>query len=98
MVCQYRDRAHVAEGLIRQYPEDKGLYEVELPSLSELQRKLDTSEALVRCLATFAHQLYTADPANLLHYHNRYVGGLLEAVTLLLYRGLNHTPDCLPSC
>ncbi|KAJ3805321.1 hypothetical protein F5876DRAFT_69898 [Lentinula aff. lateritia] len=46
MVCQYRDRAHVAKGLIRQYPEDKGLNEVELPSLSELQRKLDASEAL----------------------------------------------------
>ncbi|KAJ3911600.1 hypothetical protein F5877DRAFT_73063, partial [Lentinula edodes] len=70
MVCRYRDRAHVAEGLIRQYPEDKGLYEVELPSLSELQRKLDASEALVHCLATFAHRLYTADPANLLHYHD----------------------------
>ncbi|KAJ3916496.1 hypothetical protein F5877DRAFT_80855 [Lentinula edodes] len=46
MVCSYRDRAHVAEGLIRQYPEDEGLYEVELPSLSEVQRKLDASEAL----------------------------------------------------
>ncbi|KAJ3897974.1 hypothetical protein F5879DRAFT_927424 [Lentinula edodes] len=71
MVCQYRDRAHVAEGLIRQYPKDEGLYEVELPSLSELQRKLDASEALVR--------------------------GLLEAITLLLYRGLHHTPECLSS-
>ncbi|KAJ3858797.1 hypothetical protein EV359DRAFT_87196 [Lentinula novae-zelandiae] len=97
MVCQYRDRAHVAEGLIRQYPEDKGLYEVELPSLSDLQRKLDASEALVRRLATFAHRLYTADPANLLHYHNHYVGGLLEAVTSLLYRGSTLTPDRLPS-
>ncbi|KAJ3900087.1 hypothetical protein F5879DRAFT_925729 [Lentinula edodes] len=46
MVCSYRDRAHVAEGLIRQYPEDEGLYEVELPSLSEVQRKLDASDAL----------------------------------------------------
>ncbi|KAJ3911100.1 hypothetical protein F5877DRAFT_73443, partial [Lentinula edodes] len=71
MVCSYRDRAHVAEGLIRQYPEDEGLYEVELPSLSEVQRKLDASEALVCRLATFAHRLYRADPANLLHYHNR---------------------------
>ncbi|KAJ3858294.1 hypothetical protein EV359DRAFT_87957 [Lentinula novae-zelandiae] len=97
MVCQYWNRAHVAEGLIRQYPEDEGLYEVELPSLSELQRKLDASEALVRRLATFAHRLYRSDPTNLLHYHNRYVGGLLEAITLLLYRGLHHTPDRLPS-
>ncbi|KAJ3897344.1 hypothetical protein F5879DRAFT_996189 [Lentinula edodes] len=97
LVCQYRNRAHVAEGLIRQYPEDEGLYEVELPSLSELQRKLDASEALVRRLATFAHRLYRSDPANLLHYHNRYVGGLLEAITLLLYRGLHHTPDRLAS-
>ena len=97
MVCSYRDRAHVAEGLIRQYPEDEGLYEVELPSLSEVQRKLDASEALVRQLATFAHRLYRADPANLLHYHNRYVGGLLEAITLLLYRGLHHTPERLSS-
>ncbi|KAJ3911747.1 hypothetical protein F5877DRAFT_85585 [Lentinula edodes] len=97
MVCQYRDRAHVAEGLIRQYPEDEGLYEVKLPSLSELQRKLNASEALVRWLATFAHRLYRADPANLLHYHNRYVGGLLEGITLLLYRGLHHTPECLSS-
>ncbi|KAJ3897253.1 hypothetical protein F5879DRAFT_927979, partial [Lentinula edodes] len=97
MVCRYRDRAHVAEELIRQYPEDEGLYEVELPSLSDLQRKLDASEALVHRLATFAHRLYTADPANLLHYHNRYVGGLLEAVTLLSYRGSTHTPDRLPS-
>ncbi|GAW10478.1 hypothetical protein LENED_012749 [Lentinula edodes] len=45
MVCRYRDRAHVAEGLIKQYPEDEGLYKVELPSLSEVQRKLDASEA-----------------------------------------------------
>ncbi|KAJ3885151.1 hypothetical protein GG344DRAFT_70786 [Lentinula edodes] len=97
LVCQYRNRAHVAEGLIRQYPEDEGLYEVELPSLSELQQKLDASEALVCRLATFAHQLYRSDPANLLHYHNRYVGGLLEAITLLLYRGLHHTPDRLAS-
>ncbi|KAJ3914004.1 hypothetical protein F5877DRAFT_83229 [Lentinula edodes] len=71
LVCQYRNRAHVAEGLIRQYPEDEGLYEVELPSLSELQWKLDASEALVRRLATFAHRLYRSDPANLLHYYNR---------------------------
>ncbi|KAJ3860631.1 hypothetical protein EV359DRAFT_85138 [Lentinula novae-zelandiae] len=97
MVCRYRDRAHVAEGLIRQYPEDEGLYEVELPSLSEVQRKLDASEALVRRLATLAHRLYQADPANLLHYHNRYVGGLLEAITLLLYCGLHHTPERLSS-
>ncbi|KAJ3925508.1 MAG: hypothetical protein NXY57DRAFT_967713 [Lentinula lateritia] len=97
MVCRYWDRAHVAEGLIRQYPEDEGLYEVELPSLSEVQQKLNASEALVRRLATFAHQLYRADPANLLHYHNRYVGGLLEAITLLLYRGLHHTPERLSS-
>ncbi|KAJ3846297.1 hypothetical protein EV368DRAFT_89257 [Lentinula lateritia] len=97
MVCRYRDRAHVTEGLIRQYPEDEGLYEVKLPSLSEVQRKLDASEALVRQLATFAHRLYRADPANLLHYHNRYVGGLLEAITLLLYRGLHHTPEHLSS-
>ncbi|KAJ3925166.1 MAG: hypothetical protein NXY57DRAFT_968259 [Lentinula lateritia] len=97
MVCSYRDRAHVAEGLIRQYPEDEGLYKVGLPSLSEVQRKLDASEALVRRLATFAHRLYRADPANLLHYHNRYVGGLLEAITLLLYRGLHHTPERLSS-
>ncbi|KAJ3845736.1 hypothetical protein EV368DRAFT_90192 [Lentinula lateritia] len=97
MVCQYRNRAHVTKGLIKQYPEDEGLYEVELPSYSELQRKLDASEALVRRLATFAHRLYQSDPANLLHYHNRYVGGLLEAITLLLYRGLHHTPDRLSS-
>ncbi|KAJ3804960.1 hypothetical protein F5876DRAFT_82368 [Lentinula aff. lateritia] len=97
MVCRYWDRAQVAEGLIRQYPGDEGLYEVELPSLSEVQRKLDASEALVCRLATFAHRLYRADPANLLHYHNRYVGGLLEAITLLLYRGLHHTPERLSS-
>ncbi|KAJ3847006.1 hypothetical protein EV368DRAFT_88236 [Lentinula lateritia] len=97
LVCQYRNRAHVAEALIRQYPEDDGLYEVELPSLSELQRKLDASEVLVCRLATLAHRLYRFDPANLLHYHNRYVGGLLEAITILLYRGLHHTPDRLPS-
>ncbi|KAJ3805432.1 hypothetical protein F5876DRAFT_81780 [Lentinula aff. lateritia] len=97
MVCRYWDRVHVAEGLIRQYPKDEGLYEVELPSLSELQRKLNASEALVRQLATFAHRLYRADPANLLHYHNRYVGGLLEAITLPLYRGLHHTPERLSS-
>ncbi|KAJ3900809.1 hypothetical protein F5879DRAFT_925137 [Lentinula edodes] len=97
MVCRYRNRAHVAEGLIKQYPEDEGLYKVELPSLSEVQRKLDASEALVRRLATFAHRLYRAYPANLLHYHNRYVGGLLEAITLLLYCGLHHTPEHLSS-
>ncbi|KAJ3803609.1 hypothetical protein F5876DRAFT_84896 [Lentinula aff. lateritia] len=89
-----RDRLEELEEL---YPEDDGLYEVELPSLSELQRKLDAPEALVRRLTTFAHRLYRSDPANLLHYHNRYVGGLLEAITILLYRGLHHTPDRLPS-
>ncbi|KAJ3848759.1 hypothetical protein EV368DRAFT_86254 [Lentinula lateritia] len=47
LVCQYRNRVHVAEDLIRQYPEDEG--------------------------------------------------GLLEAITLLLYRGLHHTPDRLSS-
>ncbi|KAJ3911699.1 hypothetical protein F5877DRAFT_85629 [Lentinula edodes] len=47
--------AHVAKGLIRQYPEDEGLYEVELPSLSELQRKLDASEALVRWRSLGGH-------------------------------------------
>ncbi|KAJ3845749.1 hypothetical protein EV368DRAFT_90170 [Lentinula lateritia] len=72
-VHHYRSRAHVAEGLIHQYPEDEGLYEVDLPSLSSMQDKLSKSEALVRRLATFAHRLYTADPANLLHYHNMYV-------------------------
>ncbi|KAJ3870786.1 hypothetical protein F5051DRAFT_447124, partial [Lentinula edodes] len=92
-VHRYRSRAHVAEGLIRQYPEDEGLYEVDLPSLSSLQARLNESEALVRRLATFAHRLYTADPANLLHYHNMYVGGLLEAVILLLSHGLAHPPE-----
>ncbi|KAJ3845681.1 hypothetical protein EV368DRAFT_90284 [Lentinula lateritia] len=91
-VHHYRSRAHVAEGLIHQYPEDEGLYEVDLPSLSSIKDKLNESEALVRRLATFAHQLYTADPANLLHYHNMYVGGLLEAVILLLSRSLAHPP------
>ncbi|KAJ3884288.1 hypothetical protein GG344DRAFT_84268 [Lentinula edodes] len=97
MVCQYWDRAHVAKSLIRQYPEDEGLYEVKLPFLSELQRKLDASEALVCQLATFAHRLYRADPVNLLHYHNWYVGGLLEAIILLLYCSLHHTPERLSS-
>ncbi|KAJ3804928.1 hypothetical protein F5876DRAFT_82413 [Lentinula aff. lateritia] len=92
-VHRYRSRAHVAEGLIRQYPEDEGLYEVDLPSLSSMQDRLNESEALVRRLATFAHRLYTADPANLLHYHNMYVGGLLEAVILLLSRSLAHPPE-----
>ncbi|KAJ3846385.1 hypothetical protein EV368DRAFT_89119 [Lentinula lateritia] len=78
-VHHYRSCAHVAEGLIHQYSEDKGLYKIDLPSLSSMQDKLNESEVLVRRLATFAHQLYTADPANPLHYHNMYVGGLLEA-------------------
>ncbi|KAJ3845996.1 hypothetical protein EV368DRAFT_89750 [Lentinula lateritia] len=92
-VHRYRSRAHVAEGLIRQYPEDEGLYKVDLPSLSSMQDRLNESEALVWRLATFAHRLYTADPANLLHYHNMYVGGLLEAVILLLSRSLAHPPE-----
>ncbi|KAJ3873485.1 hypothetical protein F5051DRAFT_506492 [Lentinula edodes] len=92
-VCHYRNRAHSAEGLIRQYPEDEGLYEIDLPSLSSMQDKLNDSEALVRCLATFAHRLYITDPANLLHYHNMYVGGLIEAVIALLSRGLTHPPE-----
>ncbi|KAJ3924922.1 MAG: hypothetical protein NXY57DRAFT_968759 [Lentinula lateritia] len=92
-VRRYRNRAHSAEGLIRQYPEDEGLYEIDLPSLSSMQDKLNDSEALVRRLATFAHRLYIADPANLLHYHNMYVGGLIEAVVALLSRGLTHPPE-----
>ncbi|KAJ3804098.1 hypothetical protein F5876DRAFT_83792 [Lentinula aff. lateritia] len=51
----YRSHAHIAEGLIRQYPEDEGLYKVDLPSLSSMQDKLNESEALVQHLATFAH-------------------------------------------
>ncbi|KAJ3804559.1 hypothetical protein F5876DRAFT_82960 [Lentinula aff. lateritia] len=78
-VHHYRSCAHIVEGLIHQYSEDKGLYKIDLPSLSSMQDKLNESEVLVRRLATFAHQLYTADPANPLHYHNMYVGGLLEA-------------------
>ncbi|KAJ3925194.1 MAG: hypothetical protein NXY57DRAFT_968211 [Lentinula lateritia] len=92
-IRRYRNRAHSAEGLIRQYPEDEGLYEIDLPSLSSMQDKLNDSEALVRRLATFAHRLYIADPANLLHYHNMYVGGLIEAVVALLSRGLTHPPE-----
>ena len=89
-VHRYRARAHVAEELIRKYPEDEGLYEVDLPSLSSLQNQLTASEAMVRCLATFAHRLYSADPANLLHHHNTYVGGLIEAIIALLSRSLLH--------
>ncbi|KAJ3804307.1 hypothetical protein F5876DRAFT_83389 [Lentinula aff. lateritia] len=92
-VHRYRARAHVAEELIRKYPEDEGLYEVDLPSLSSLQNKLTASEAMVRRLATFAHRLYTADPANLLHHHNMYVGGLIEAIITLLSRSLLHPPE-----
>ncbi|KAJ3925548.1 MAG: hypothetical protein NXY57DRAFT_1065393, partial [Lentinula lateritia] len=92
-----RQKQEIGSSTSRQYPKDEGLYKVELPSLSELQRKLNALEALVCRLATFAHQLYRADPANLLHYHNQYVGGLLEAITLLLYHGLHHTPERLSS-
>ncbi|KAJ3859587.1 hypothetical protein EV359DRAFT_86231 [Lentinula novae-zelandiae] len=45
-VHRYRSCAHVAEGLIRQYPEDEGLCEVDLPSLSSMQDRLNESEAL----------------------------------------------------
>ncbi|KAJ3884901.1 hypothetical protein GG344DRAFT_83371 [Lentinula edodes] len=92
-VHRYRARAHVAKELIRKYPEDEGLYEVDLPSLSSLQNKLTASEAMVCRLATFAHRLYSADPANLLHHHNMYVGGLIEAIITLLSRSLLHPPE-----
>ncbi|KAJ3871164.1 hypothetical protein F5051DRAFT_434072 [Lentinula edodes] len=92
-VHRYRARAHVAEELIRKYPEDEGLYEVDLPSLSSLQNQLTASKAMVRRLATFAHWLYSADPANLLHHHNMYVGGLIEAIITLLSRSLLHPPE-----
>ncbi|GAW09138.1 hypothetical protein LENED_011270 [Lentinula edodes] len=89
----YRTRAHVAEELIRKYPEDEGLYEVDLPSLSSLQDKLTASEVMLRRMATFAHRLHSADPANLLHHHNMYVGGLIEAIITLLSRSLLHPPE-----
>ncbi|KAJ3870942.1 hypothetical protein F5051DRAFT_434253, partial [Lentinula edodes] len=89
----FRARAHVAEELIRKYPEDEGLYEVDLPSLFSLQNKLMASEAMVCCMATFAHRLYSADPANLLHHHNMYVGGLIEAIITLLLHSLLHPPE-----
>ncbi|KAJ3885923.1 hypothetical protein GG344DRAFT_70109 [Lentinula edodes] len=92
-IHRYRARAHVAEELIRKYPEDEGLYEVDLPSLSSLQNKLTASEAMVRRLATFAHRLYSADPANLLHHHNMYVGGLIKAIITLLSHSLLHPPE-----
>ncbi|KAJ3858577.1 hypothetical protein EV359DRAFT_87521, partial [Lentinula novae-zelandiae] len=84
-VHRYRTRAHVAEELIWKYPEDEGLYEVDLPSLSSLQNKLTASEVMLRRMATFAHRLHSADPANLLHHHNMYVGGLIELVITLLH-------------
>ncbi|KAJ3858972.1 hypothetical protein EV359DRAFT_86960 [Lentinula novae-zelandiae] len=71
-VHRYWTRAHVSEELIRKYPEDEGLYEVDLPLLSSLQNKLTASEAMLRRMATFAHRLHSADPANLLHHHNMY--------------------------
>ncbi|KAJ3911518.1 hypothetical protein F5877DRAFT_73116 [Lentinula edodes] len=89
----YRARAHVAEELIRKYPEDEGLYEVDLPLLSSLQNKLTASEVMVHRMATFAHRLYSADPANLLHHHNMYVGGLIKAIITLLSRSLLHPPE-----
>ncbi|KAF8830926.1 hypothetical protein HHX47_DHR1000172 [Lentinula edodes] len=92
-VHRYRTRAHVAEELIRKYPEDEGLYEVDLPSLSSLQDKLTASEVMLRRMATFAHRLHSADPANLLHHHNTYVGGLIESVITLLSRSLLHPPE-----
>ncbi|KAJ3924819.1 MAG: hypothetical protein NXY57DRAFT_968964 [Lentinula lateritia] len=46
-VHRYRTRAHAAEELIRKFPEDEGLYEVDLPSLSSLQDKLTASEAML---------------------------------------------------
>ncbi|KAJ3884012.1 hypothetical protein GG344DRAFT_84727 [Lentinula edodes] len=69
-VHHYWTWAHVAEELIQKYPEDEGLYEVDLPSLSSLQNKLTASEVMPRRMATFAHWLHSADPANLLHHHN----------------------------
>ncbi|KAJ3871280.1 hypothetical protein F5051DRAFT_446397 [Lentinula edodes] len=89
-VDRYRTRAHVAEELIRKYPEDEGLYGVDLPSLSSLQNKLTASEVMLRHMATLAHRLHSADPANLLYHHNMYVGGLIEAVITLLSRSLLH--------
>ncbi|KAJ3870597.1 hypothetical protein F5051DRAFT_434505, partial [Lentinula edodes] len=89
----YRTRAHVAEELIRKYPEDEGLYEVDLPLLSSLQDKLTASEVMLRRMATFAHWLHSADPANLLHHHNTYVGGLIESVITLLSCSLLHPPE-----
>ncbi|KAJ3846565.1 hypothetical protein EV368DRAFT_88812 [Lentinula lateritia] len=92
-VHHYRTQAHVAEELIRKYPEDEGLYEVDLPLLSSLQEKLTASEAMLRRMATFAHRLHSADPANLLHHHNVYVGGLIESVITLLSHSLLHSPE-----
>ncbi|KAJ3928711.1 MAG: hypothetical protein NXY57DRAFT_1041420, partial [Lentinula lateritia] len=94
---RYRARAHVAEELIHKYPEDEGLYEVDLPSFSSLQDKLTASEAMLHRMATFAHRLHSADPANLLHYHNMYVGGLIESVITLLLRSLLHSPEQMRS-
>ncbi|KAJ3925091.1 MAG: hypothetical protein NXY57DRAFT_968396 [Lentinula lateritia] len=92
-VHRYRTRAHVAEELIRKYPEDEGLYEVDLCLLSSLQNKLTAFEVMLHCMATFAHRLHSADPANLLHHHNMYVGGLIESVITLLSRSLLHPPE-----
>ncbi|KAJ3885044.1 hypothetical protein GG344DRAFT_70870 [Lentinula edodes] len=96
-VHHYRARAQVAEELIRKYPEDEGLYEVDLPSLSFLQEKLMASEAMLRRMATLAHWLHSADPANLLHHHNVYVGGLIESIVTLLSRSLLHPPEQMRS-
>ncbi|KAJ3878280.1 hypothetical protein F5051DRAFT_439805 [Lentinula edodes] len=96
-VHRYWAHAHVAEELICKYPEDEGLYEMDLPSFSSLQDKLTASEAMLRRMATFAHRLHSTDPANLLHYHNMYVGGLIESVITLLLRSLLHPPEQMRS-
>ncbi|KAJ4477607.1 hypothetical protein C8R41DRAFT_923070 [Lentinula lateritia] len=83
--------------LIRKSPEDEGLYEVDLPLLSSLQDKLTASEAMLHRMATFAHWLHSADPANLLHHHNMYMGGLIEPVITLLPRSLLHPPEQMRS-
>ncbi|KAJ3925201.1 MAG: hypothetical protein NXY57DRAFT_1044308 [Lentinula lateritia] len=57
--------------------------------------KLTASEAMLHRMATFAHWLHSADPANLLHHHNMYMGGLIEPVITLLPRYVDACPGSL---
>ncbi|KAJ3925409.1 MAG: hypothetical protein NXY57DRAFT_967881 [Lentinula lateritia] len=88
-----QQRGHI-ETLQEEFPEE-GFYEVSLPPVSELEEELTCMCQDLCGVATFAHRLYRSSPGSALQHHNQHLGGLIEAMSALLWQGLDSTDSDL---